>query len=405
MQESDAVSNSSLNKICPACAITVKSGASCGMIVTAEPSGLRIGIETPEKIVNDYAVLFHGTSGQEMAIQIFALGPFEDSRIRDRFVHQVKILMQLSHPDILKILSFIEQDGLIYLVLQHFNGEPLDTILKRGALPVQKSVAIFGIVLEVFDYMHSNGVLHGDLNPADIIISPEETVKLIYIGTADVLDKEVKITDDIRNLGAILFEMLTGRAADEFSRNRSEICRSMKNKQLVDVISKSLSENPADRYRTVKEFSEAIRASADDDKKTASEKAGIVKMASRIPKTNRWIAAIALTAIALAIPAASLLLNKEQKPLPALIDSKKIETAGTAQKPAGEVTIATSKLELKDLKHEPAKKARTRKRTIDRKKPQTAIKKQAPPAQKTADAKTPSSPSASEEKSGWTIQK
>jgi tRNA A-37 threonylcarbamoyl transferase component Bud32 len=167
---------------------------------------------------------------------------------RQRFQTEIKITAALSHPNIIEIHSVGEWNSLSYIEMEYIDGYTLSEILaKRGAFPIPVCTAIAVMVARALAYAHSkeyviygkthHGVIHRDLKPSNIMLAREGRVKLMDFGIARPVDsslmthdgavmgtmqylapeqidgKNVGVTADIYAIGAMLYEMLTGKKA------------------------------------------------------------------------------------------------------------------------------------------------------------------------------------------------
>jgi serine/threonine-protein kinase len=90
----------------------------------------------------------------------------------ERFLREVEIAGQLSHPHILPMYDSGESEGLLYYVMPFVPGETLREKLQRdGALPVEEALRLAREVAEALAYAHRQGIVHRDIKPANILLS------------------------------------------------------------------------------------------------------------------------------------------------------------------------------------------------------------------------------------------
>jgi serine/threonine protein kinase len=89
-----------------------------------------------------------------------------------RFLQEVEIAAQLTHPHILGLIDSGEADGLLYYVMPYIEGEPLKVkLVREGELPVQDAVRILRDVADALAHAHSRGVIHRDIKPGNVLLS------------------------------------------------------------------------------------------------------------------------------------------------------------------------------------------------------------------------------------------
>jgi non-specific serine/threonine protein kinase/serine/threonine-protein kinase len=160
----------------------------------------------------------------------------EDSLRRFRFERQT--LADLDHPHIARLLDGgTTDDGAPYLVMDFIEGEPIDEYCDARGLSIADRVRLFGKVCEAVHFAHRHLVVHRDLKPGNILVTPEGMPKLLDFGIAKLLDEEraadsattmlqpmtpeyaspeqvrgqrITTATDVYSLGVILYELLTG---------------------------------------------------------------------------------------------------------------------------------------------------------------------------------------------------
>ena len=105
-----------------------------------------------------------------------------------RFTREARTLAQLSHPNVAGIFGVEEHDGASYLVLEYVEGETLADRLDRGPLPVDEALEIAAQIAAGVEAAHDAGVVHRDLKPGNVIVTPEGKAKLLDFGLARTHD-------------------------------------------------------------------------------------------------------------------------------------------------------------------------------------------------------------------------
>lgn len=107
---------------------------------------------------------------------------------------EVDMLKGLSHMYIPQVYDFVQEDGVVYTVMDLIEGESMDKLLKRGEIPSQPQVILWACqILEALCYLHSRppyGILHGDIKPANIMIRPSGDICLIDYNIALALGED-----------------------------------------------------------------------------------------------------------------------------------------------------------------------------------------------------------------------
>jgi len=116
------------------------------------------------------------------------------STAKDKLRREVDLLKNLTHTYIPQVYDFVQDDGVVYTVMDYIDGESLDKLLERQQIPSQPQVIHWACqLLEALSYLHSQppyGILHGDIKPANIMLRPNGDVCLIDFNIALALGED-----------------------------------------------------------------------------------------------------------------------------------------------------------------------------------------------------------------------
>ena len=101
-----------------------------------------------------------------------------------RFEREAKVLASLNHPNVAGIYGVEESGGRRYLALEHVEGETLAARIARGPLPLAETLEICSQIAAGIEAAHESGVIHRDLKPGNVMITPGEHVKVLDFGLA-----------------------------------------------------------------------------------------------------------------------------------------------------------------------------------------------------------------------------
>src|SRR4051795_6331308 len=99
-----------------------------------------------------------------------------------RFEREIQVQARLHHPNIVALYNAVRDENRIALIMEFVLGESLQRLLETGPLPVETAVEFAGQILRALSYAHANGVIHRDVAPANIIVTPERVAKLMDFG-------------------------------------------------------------------------------------------------------------------------------------------------------------------------------------------------------------------------------
>ncbi|MEN3041605.1 MAG: serine/threonine-protein kinase [Bacteroidia bacterium] len=130
----------------------------------------------------------------------------QNEQLRQRFLTEARLLVQLRHPAVVQLYDFTIQEGTPYLIMEYVQGESLDKYIQsRGHLSLNETIGILSPIFEALNYLHSQRILHRDVKPSNIIVRPDGTGKLIDFGIAKALDEDLRLTQTGMQIGTVLY--------------------------------------------------------------------------------------------------------------------------------------------------------------------------------------------------------
>ncbi|HNB72549.1 MAG TPA: serine/threonine-protein kinase [Acidobacteriota bacterium] len=224
-------------------------------------------------------------------------------KARQRLLREREAYLRITHPNVVQVIdSGVTDDGNLFLVQEYIAGESLDKLIRRkGQLPKNEILSMVGQMSSALEAIHSEGVLHRDLKPTNIMLQNlsggGKQVKIIDLGIARVEDSVIEdsltvegasigtpwysspeqLTGavatplvDLWALAVIAYQLVTGvapfREPTIVLLVRRQLSGPISPKQLrpdlpeavSTVLMKALSYEPSKRYQTVREFSTAL---------------------------------------------------------------------------------------------------------------------------------------------------
>lgn len=200
---------------------------------------------------------------EDVALKVLDPNLAKKQMIRDFFLQEAELGQKLSHPNLVRFLDSGEIDGFFYLALEYIEGVSLDKLIKKKG-PFEEDLALS--VLEDVTFglaaAHQNGIIHRDLKPQNVMITPENVIKIIDFGLAEAdrgvgegktvgtpvyaapeqnLGKKTDPSADVYSLGLMTYEMFSGTRLLPGGGLKKVIGQQVK---LQKVLEKGISLNP-----------------------------------------------------------------------------------------------------------------------------------------------------------------
>lgn len=228
------------------------------------------------------------TIGRTVALKTMRLDVhgLDTAEMMRRFQNEARAAGVLSHPNIVTIYDAGERDGIFYIAMEFIEGTTLhELIAQQHILPTEDVIRYSRQVCKGLDYAHSNGIVHRDVKPANIMITADGTVKIMDFGIAkaggsmtstgqvlgtpnymspeQVKGRPLDGRSDLFSFGVILYEMLTGEKPFT-GQNVTTIIYKIVNENpiaprdldvtvhpgLSALVTRALAKSPEDRYQS-----------------------------------------------------------------------------------------------------------------------------------------------------------
>ncbi len=243
--------------------------------------------------------------GREVAIK--ELIPSADPVSLKRFLQEAQVMARTSHPNLVQVHDMELQGNVNYLVMEFIRGRSLRDWMNGTQIPPPQVFAVMHGVLQALDYAHRHSIVHRDMKPENVLISDEGMVKVADFGIARLTDdtgiggtatktgttvgtpqymspeqvasSRVDGRSDLYSAGIMFYELVVGQPP--FTASEADgpftlmakhvqappkppsVFRPGLNPDLEQVILKSLSKRPEERFQTGHEFDEAMSRVAD----------------------------------------------------------------------------------------------------------------------------------------------
>jgi serine/threonine-protein kinase len=212
-----------------------------------------------------------------------------------RFRREARAAGRLTHPKIVSIYEYGEDDDMAFIVMELIHGKELkDFFDQQNRFPIHDGIRIVMQILDALDYSHSRGVVHRDIKPANILITDGGKIKVADFGIAKVdsshmtqvgmvlgtptymspeqfMGLEVDHRTDIYATGVILYQFLTGerpftgsvisimhQAVNQEAKPPSQLNPEI-SFQLDEVVKKAMAKKPEHRFQSATEFMQALK--------------------------------------------------------------------------------------------------------------------------------------------------
>jgi HAMP domain-containing protein len=217
----------------------------------------------------------------------------------DRFKQEIRLARRIAHRNVVRTYDLGEQNGMYYLTMEYVEGTSLKHLItSRGKLPVAVTLTVGKQICRALEVAHSEGVIHRDIKPQNVVVEPSGFLKVMdfgiarlanppqgkglteagmSIGTPDYMSPEqlsgteLDPRSDLYAVGVVLFECVTGRVPFEAETTWALVAKHLEEEPpdprasngdvpdtLARVIVKAMAKQPADRFATASEMHDAL---------------------------------------------------------------------------------------------------------------------------------------------------
>ncbi len=233
-----------------------------------------------------------------VALKILRQDRVVDHEFVRRFITEARAIGRLSHPNIVTVFDVGEDHGTIFIAMEFLEGQSLDMLLNERAFSLDEIIDIGIQVADALEYAHQRGIIHRDIKPGNIIITPQGHTKVtdfgiariegntgqkmtqmgeilgtpVYMPPEQVAGQPADGRSDIYALGVVLYELTTGKRPFNGS-NLTTLFNAIGSETaappakltpqipepLSQLIMKCLSKAPGDRFQNGKNLADALR--------------------------------------------------------------------------------------------------------------------------------------------------
>ncbi|MFY9528123.1 MAG: protein kinase [Candidatus Acidiferrales bacterium] len=223
----------------------------------------------------------------------------DEKDLADRFLREIKVLASLSHPNIAALRTALTIDNQLVMIMEYVEGTTLATRLEQGPIPCGEALNFIEQVLAALSYAHQRQVIHRDVKPANMMLTPQGVIKLMDFGIArsgadlgltmtgttlgslaymspeQVKHEPIDARSDLYSVGVSLYEMVTGQrpfqAASNFSVMQAHLQEPPRlpieiNPDLPVTVSQiilmAMEKDPARRFQSADAFRNALKSVA-----------------------------------------------------------------------------------------------------------------------------------------------
>jgi serine/threonine protein kinase len=240
---------------------------------------------------------------REVALKVIRPGFSGKDEFRARFLREAQAISRLSHPNILPLIEFGQEDQTLYLVMPLVREGTLRDLIKQrnGPLSPEEALPLFSQLCGAVHYAHSQGIIHRDIKPQNVLLQQHTHVLLADFGIArDRTEKTITATgagvgsaeymapeqalgqadtrSDIYSLGVVLYQMLTGAVPYSGSTPLQVLMKHTTaplpdprtlnpnlSARAAQALQTALAKDPAERFQSAQALARAVQQALTDD--------------------------------------------------------------------------------------------------------------------------------------------
>jgi len=214
----------------------------------------------------------HPETEEVVAIKVLSPKYLKDDEVIQRFLKESEIIAMADHPNIVKLYDQGDWEGGLFIAMEYIDGITLYQHLQNHKLSYRQAIDIALEISYALCHLHTHGVIHRDLKLENILMTGENTIKVIDFGIAQILNEKgastgkrrrivgtpiymspeqkvnpdsVSYPSDIYSLGIILYELVLGRT------NHGKVILSRMPRGLQPILRKCLQPLAANRYSDI----------------------------------------------------------------------------------------------------------------------------------------------------------
>ncbi len=254
--------------------------------------------------------------GRDVAIKRLSEAMSGDEIFRERFMREARTAAGLSHPNIVAVFDVGEEEGIPFIVMECVEGRTLAELLAQsGPLDPDRAVDLVLQACAGLEHAHEAGLVHRDIKPQNLLVRADDTLKIVdfgiarpvdgtqltlagtilgtaaYLAPEQALGERVTSAADLYSLGAVTYELLSGRPPYTFEslaelpvKQREGLPPPIDgvSQELQDVVRRCLAPDPADRPPSAAGLAHELAQASPETPAESIPAAGDVTVATRV---------------------------------------------------------------------------------------------------------------------------